>query len=136
MQRFRRTVENVQPAATVEHGVYSEARIHLEELVRILEPRRHPTPEAFRLAKVLLSVERPDWVERIEYQLGYDATEDPAVWVWVIVADGFVDEPQHLSLISEFRRTLAMLSNGSQYHVYVRFRTVSEQHQVAAGKAK
>ena len=69
--------------------------------------------------------ELPAKVSSWEVETGPDATDDPAVWVWVMLADDGVDF-QTRSRLREIVRDHVRHETNDGSWVYVRFRTASE----------
>lgn len=67
----------------------------------------------------------PAPVSSWEVETGPDATDDPAVWVWVMLADEGVDF-QTRSRLREIVRDQVLHETNDGSWVYVRFRTASE----------
>ena len=69
--------------------------------------------------------ELPAEVSSWEVEVGPDATDDPAVWVWVMLTHEGVDF-QTRSRLREIVRDRVMHETADGSWVYVRFRTASE----------
>ena len=69
--------------------------------------------------------ELPAQVSSWQVETGPDATDDPAVWVWVMLADEGVDFQAHSQLREIVRNQIQHQTNDGSW-VYVRFRSASE----------
>ena len=84
------------------------------------------TVEAIEAALARLR-DLPAPVSSWEVETGPDATDDPAVWVWVMLADEGVDF-QTRSRLRELVRDQVLDVTHDGSWVYVRFRTASDLH--------
>lgn len=84
------------------------------------------TVEAIEAALARLP-ELPAKVSSWEVETGPDATDDPAVWVWVMLTDEGVDF-QTRSRLREIVRDQVLHETNDGSWVYVRFRTASDLH--------
>lgn len=79
----------------------------------------------------------PELVEAWDVEVGYDATGDPAVWVWVVLRDDAMTKalPAQTrdALQERVREVVHRAVASTDVMVYVRFRSVTE-HQAIAGK--
>jgi hypothetical protein len=80
-----------------------------------------------------LTVPVPDAVARYEVQVGRDSTDDPAVWVYVVVNDDKIEplRPKWRQLRWDIYETIARLA-GAGVNTYVRMRATSELEGVGA----
>ena len=69
--------------------------------------------------------ELPAQVSSWQVETGPDATDDPAVWVWVMLEDEGVDFQTRSQLREIVRNQVRHQTNDGSW-VYVRFRTASE----------
>ena len=60
-----------------------------------------------------------------QVETGLDATDDPAVWVWAMLADDEADIGT-LDRLRDMVRTVVRRETGDERWVYVRFRSVSD----------
>ena len=77
--------------------------------------------------KVLLSelIDLPADVVSWEVEVGPDATQEPAVWVWATLAEDTVDAPTRAAVRDRVREAVRGVNGGEEW-VYVRFRVASE----------
>lgn len=84
--------------------------------------------ESEKIEQVLKSIQ-PAFANGLRFQLDDDATGDPAVWVWVIVADEKLESPGFQSEIEAFQNKVGdtLRANGIERWPYVRLEAVSDQ---------
>jgi hypothetical protein len=87
--------------------------------------------------RIIEAVDLPPYVVDQVVEVGEDASGDPAIWVWIIVADDATDRPEFFdeSMAIEDRIFSALEQAGDERWPYVRFRTRSEQAEVTATSA-
>jgi hypothetical protein len=76
-----------------------------------------------------MSLEFPRAVLTWEFEIGADSTDDPALWLWIIVDDAVADDsdfPRFTMLIQD-RIRRALRERRIERWPYIRFRTASEQ---------
>lgn len=87
----------------------------------------HMQTDAIEEALDALTVPVPGAVARYIVEAGYDATDDPAVWVYVIVNDDKIAplQPQWRKLRWDIYEAIARVM-GSTVNPYIRMRAASE----------
>ena len=73
----------------------------------------------------------PTPVSSWRVEAGPDATDEPAVWVWVTLAHNEVDAKTRARVRDIVRTSVSDLVGHEAHWVYVRFRTASEFEQTS-----
>ena len=91
----------------------------LSDIQKLLDPASLDLPDSPR-------------VVRIELEEGFDSTGDPALYIWVLLADDTPDEEQTWQKVREIRRIIRETLHDAQEErwPYVRFRTESEHREL------
>jgi hypothetical protein len=84
--------------------------------------------EARAIGDILQAHPWPVPVKGFELEFGEDSTGDPAVWIWLMIADDEQPSSQKMRELSQFRREVqsAITAAGVSRWLHVRFR--ARQH--------
>jgi hypothetical protein len=93
--------------------------------------------EAEDIREAVKKASLPDTVRDLSYRLDVDASGAPAVWVWVVVDDAAASSRDFPAVAAGIRDAIrnALQQAGIDRWPYVRFRTRSEQAEVAGEPA-
>ncbi|HEY7426358.1 MAG TPA: hypothetical protein VH682_19150 [Gemmataceae bacterium] len=123
-----REVPSDRPATAEQYG---NAAVAFAKILTILEPYLPLPDEAKSVEAALRTVKFPAWVVNWDYELGSDADDVPAVWVYVFADDQTLPRTQLGRAASELTTSIrqafqtARINRGS----YVRLKTAVE-HKV------
>jgi hypothetical protein len=103
----------------------------------ILAPHFGEEPDTHRILEAIRSVHAPDYVLWVEYELFTDSTNDPAVWIWLVLEDDVEIESlaihDELALVRRaIREALQRAGINRWPYVRVRTRTETKSHLVGA----
>lgn len=75
----------------------------------------------------------PHYVREVKYELDEDWTGDPAVYIYLILADELTQEPGYQDDVLRVNQEVsnAVFASGTDRFPYVRVRTVSEERELA-----
>lgn len=101
-------------------------------VLEVLRPDKYGDVEALTIGKRIeqhLAGNLPDWVNGLRFETGDDANGDPAIWIWVEVADAAAKADVFSKNTKQVREIIekSLRKLGIQHWPYVRFRTSSEQ---------
>ena len=101
-------------------------------VLEIMRPDKYGDVDALRIGKKVeqrLTGQIPEWVSDLRFETGEDAIGDPAVWIWVEVADAAAEADVFPKNTKQVRKIVesCLRQLGVQHWPYVRFRTSSEQ---------
>jgi hypothetical protein len=132
VERFRRVAEQVPDNGPATAEQAREASEALRDVIGILTPYLAGGTEADHVRRVLKQADFPPSVKSFDFELGEDATGDPAAWIWIIVDDAASDSQDFASTASEIRQRVrkAFAEARILRWPYVRFRSVSEERHV------
>lgn len=84
--------------------------------------------ESEKIERILKSI-KPAFASGLRFQLDDDATGDPAVWVWLIVADEKLESPAFQSELEAFQSQVGetLRADGIERWPYVRLESISDQ---------
>lgn len=128
VKAFRGEVgENGMPPP-VTGDTLERARPAFQGIVELLEFDRFSNPEAFALGK---SIERqlipkPPDLDQLRFMTGMDSTNDPALWIWVYVAEsGEFDDDRFLAQAKTIEAVLKPIARevAPEGRVYLTFRS-------------
>lgn len=134
VRRFRDVATQVPPEGP---STAEQRRVGLEAFQRILgilDPYMPTSDETRRLREAMQEVTFPDQVLTWEFEFGRDSSNDPAVWIWLVVEDAAADDPAFAAATARLPRRIrdALQKAGLDRWPYVRFRTASEQKALQA----
>lgn len=94
--------------------------------------------EAEVIGEAIKKASLPGTVLEVSHRLDVDATGTPAVWVWVVVDDAAAASGNFPSVAAEIRDAIrdVLQKAGIDRWPYVRFRTRSEEAELAGDAAK
>jgi hypothetical protein len=94
--------------------------------------------EAEDIREAVKKASLPDTVRDLSYRLDVDASGAPAVWVWVVVDDAAASSRDFPAVAAGIRDAIrnALQEAGIDRWPYVRFRTRSEQAELAGESAR
>lgn len=110
-------------------------RPHFVRVVEVMGFDRYDDPDALIYGKVIEQrlVPWPSYLDQLRFRTGYDSTDDPALWVWVYVAEtnGY-DDDRFLARADVIETALKPLARGvaPEGRVYLYFRTTSDLPEV------
>jgi len=110
-------------------------------LLEILRPDKYGDVEALEIGKRVeqrLAGQLPEWVNDLRFETGEDSNGDPAIWVWIEIAD-YAAQPDNFSQNTRQARELlqsCLRKLGVPRWPYVRFRTASEQAEAQPERAE
>ena len=121
---FRAVAARVPRREPPPQDLLDEARPALVTILTLVGPYL----EGFQVYHALKRQIFPDYVRDFAVRIGGDWTDDPAVWIWVIIADR-VGGYQFIDKVPEVREPVeeALRGAGIDRWLYLRFRTESEQ---------
>lgn len=136
VERFRGVARTVPATAPPTAAQIESALPPFREIVEMLDFERYGDAEAYRIGKRIermIRDDRPEWVADLRFETGSDASGDPAVWVWVVMAD---EAAEGDGGTSNARAARALLDGAAREAApdrwpYIRFQTVSEQAELA-----
>lgn len=101
-------------------------------VLEIMRPDKYGDVEALVIGKRVeqcVAGQLPEWVADLRFETGEDSNGDPAVWIWVEVADVAAEEEVFSKNTKQVRDIIesSLRKLGIQHWPYVRFRTSSEQ---------
>jgi hypothetical protein len=134
VREFREVAEQVPDdgPATVEQE--ASALRSFGEILRIMDAY-FPTPDELRrLREAMKEVHFPDVVQTWYHEFGRDSSDEPAVWIWVVVDDAAADDAGFTTATTRLQREIhrSLQRAGLDRWPYVRFRTFSEQRSLQA----
>jgi hypothetical protein len=94
--------------------------------------------EAEEIREAVKKASLPDTVRDLSYRLDVDASGAPAVWVWVVLDDAAASSRDFPAVAADIRDAIrnALQQAGIDRWPYVRFRTRSEQAELAGEPAR
>lgn len=94
--------------------------------------------EAEVIGEAVKTASLPGTVLAVSHRLDVDATGAPAVWVWVVVDDAAAASENFPTVAAEIRDAIrdVLHQAGIDRWPYVRFRTRSEEAELAGHSAK
>ncbi len=94
--------------------------------------------EAEYIREAVKKASLPDTVRDVSYRLDIDASGAPAVWVWVVVDDAAASSGDFPAVAAGIRDAIrsALQQAGIERWPYVRFRTRSEEAELAGDPAR
>jgi hypothetical protein len=134
VEKVRAVSSNMGPRVVATRDERDEALPYFKIIVRVLEPDRFTDPETFKLGKKIereLAPVRPSHLDQLRFMSGLDSTDDPALWVWVYVAEtGEYDDATFLARADEIENVLKPIARAvaPEGRVYFHFRTTSDLH--------
>jgi hypothetical protein len=133
VNRFLQVVEHVPERGRPSEEQVEAALPPFRRIVEILRPDKYADLDALVIGKRLEQYLRgrlPDWVRELVFETGNDATlGEPALWIWVEVADEAAKE----GVFSQNTRTVRSIVDPAGRKIapdrwpFVRFRSSSEQ---------
>src|SRR5262249_10344 len=136
VDRFLRVVEQVPGNGRPSEAQVEAALPPFQRIVEILRPDKYAERDALVIGKRLEQYLRgrlPDWVREVVCETGNDGNVgEPALWIWVEVADEAAKE----GVFSQNTRTVRSIVDPAARKIapdrwpFVRFRSSSEQRPV------
>jgi hypothetical protein len=107
------------------------------ELCGMFNLRLHMT-EAKRIQGALEKARLPAYVRGFRYRLDTDSSGEPGVWIWLILSDNVAKGPDFARKSAELQRRITdvMSKSGVDRWPYVRFRSQSEESELAKDSAQ
>jgi hypothetical protein len=130
--RVRSVAAALGPNVVASAEQRERAKPAFKAILQLLEFDRFDDAEAFRLGKTVerkLASNRPPHLDHLRFRTGLDSTDDPALWVWVYVAeDGEYDDATFLSRAEVIETALKPVARevAPEGRVYLYFRTTSD----------
>jgi len=132
VDEFLQVAQQVPPDQPATNMQVRAAMPPFQCVLEIMRPDKYGDVTALEIGKRLeqrLAGQLPEWVKEMRFETGKDANGDPAIWVWVEIADAASEKSvfsrnakQVRELVESCHRKLSV-----PYWPYVRFRTTSEQ---------
>ena len=96
------------------------------------------TSEAEDIREAVKKASLPDTIRDVSYRLDVDASGAPAVWIWVVIDDAAASSRDFPAVAAGIRTAIrdALQKAGIERWPYVRFRTRSEQAELAGKPAR
>ncbi len=132
VQQFVNAAEQVPPDKPATEEQVQVALPAFLCILEIMRPDKYGDLDAFIIGKRIerdLAGHLPDWVHELRFETGDDANGDPAVWIWVELADAAAEKNVFSQHTREIRTDLVdcVRRLGVERWPYVHFRTVSER---------
>jgi hypothetical protein len=129
VDRFLKVARQVPPPKLPTVKQVKEAETPFREVLKILKPHVVLGDEDDPIYKVLKGVSFPSDILTWEYEVGLDWTDDPAVWIWMIVDDASPEKEGFYQRTWEVEEKIreALSAAGVARWPYFRMRTGSEQ---------
>jgi hypothetical protein len=134
VQQFLDVAKHVGPDKKPTQDEVRRAMQAFLDVVSILDPYLSANEEAQKVREVLEGVDFPPGVVTWEYEIGADATGDPAVWIWLFVDEDVVQRKEVSRVTTAAREMIrdALSAAGIARWPYVRARTVAEQRALSS----
>jgi hypothetical protein len=134
VQQFLDVAKHVGPDKKPTEDEVQRAMLAFLDVVRLLDPYLSATEEAQKVREVLEGVDFPPGVVTWEYEIGADATGDPAVWIWLFVDEDVVQRKEVSRVTTAVREKIrdALAAAGIRRWPYVRVRTAAEQRALGS----
>jgi hypothetical protein len=132
VSQFRTVAEEVNPRGSATPEQVEQAQPAFQQVVEMLEFDRFEDVEAFRIGKEIerrINKVRPQHLDRLRYRTGLDSTSDPALWIWVFVAEtGEYDDTRFLERANAIEAILEPIARevAPEGRVYLHFRSTSD----------
>lgn len=127
VEAFRAIAEQASAEKSPSKDQVREASAHFISILSTLQ--RHL--EGFNLYHALKQRAFPEIVRDFAIKIGDDSTGDPAVWVWVILAEP-VEGPRIVEILREMQTGVDAVLRRLKIdrYPYIRFRTEAEQREL------